>query len=208
VKISMDQLITSNNRPYKKMTPTTLTIHETDNRNRGADAKAHRNYLQNSFGLNKSWHWVVDDKEAILCIPENEMAWHAGPKANANSLSMEICVNIDADPAQVYLNAIKLASEILERWGLNERDLRTHQMWIGKNCPKQIIAEKRWPKFVDDVRKSLSSKIRIQGAIFPVQIIGGRSYMLVRPVLEHLGYKIDWKDGEPITATYIGKEGG
>ena len=61
------------------LSPRYITLHNTANTSRGANAASHATYLQNS-GKNSSvsYHYVVDDKEIYQLLPDNEVAWHAG----------------------------------------------------------------------------------------------------------------------------------
>lgn len=74
-----------------------VTIHETANYRRGANAQGHLAYMLGG-GKNStvSAHYYVDDTGAIRCIPETEVAWHAGDgqKAgggNMTTVAIEIC---------------------------------------------------------------------------------------------------------------------
>ena len=42
-----------------------ITLHMTGNRSVGADAQAHANLQSNGNTRDASWHWQVDDKQAI-----------------------------------------------------------------------------------------------------------------------------------------------
>src|SRR5690625_525168 len=86
-------------RPDIKMKPTSITIHETDNTNVGANALAHAKLQLNGNRRQASWHFQVDDgKEVYLSIPLNEVAYHAGHKdGNYSSIAIEICVNQDSN---------------------------------------------------------------------------------------------------------------
>ena len=37
-----------------------------------------------------SWHWAVDDKQAIRCLPDDVVAW-AAPGANNDGIQIELC---------------------------------------------------------------------------------------------------------------------
>src|SRR5690625_7655232 len=68
-----------------------ITIHETANTSRGANAQAHAN-LQ-SRGFSSSFHWQVDDKQAIQSYPHSVSCWHAGDGrggGNTESIAIEI----------------------------------------------------------------------------------------------------------------------
>src|SRR5690606_40072467 len=56
------------NRPGRKITPTYITVHETDNTDAGADAERHAKYLAENPATAKkpvSWHFTVDDKKIV-----------------------------------------------------------------------------------------------------------------------------------------------
>ena len=132
--------------------PTTLTIHQTDNFSPGANAAAHAN-LQSRLGAKvASWHWQVDDKEAVQSYAEDVKCWHAGdgstgPGNNA-SIAIEMCVNPDSNYAQTLDNGAQLAAQILTRHGLPVSAMVQHNYWTGKNCPSQVRSRGEWAQFV------------------------------------------------------------
>ncbi|WP_181574718.1 hypothetical protein [Lysinibacillus capsici] len=42
-----------------------ICIHETDNTNKGSEADNHARLQANGNSRQASWHWSVDDKEAV-----------------------------------------------------------------------------------------------------------------------------------------------
>ena len=89
-----------NIRPGYAMEPKYITIHETANTSKGANALNHAKYLDNQARGNTdrsaSWHFTVDDKEIYQHLPLNEVGWHAGDKTgNYESIGIEIAVNSD-----------------------------------------------------------------------------------------------------------------
>lgn len=64
-------------RPALTMTPTSITVHETDNEAQSADARMHTKYVDNTRNY-VSWHFTVDDGIIIQELPIIENAWHAG----------------------------------------------------------------------------------------------------------------------------------
>ena len=119
-----------NRRPGYYMNPTTLTIHSTANP--ASTAKNERNWLTNNNNKRTaSYHIVVDEKEAIECIPLNEVAWHAGDgkygHGNAKSISMEICESGNREIT--FLNAIILSAKILKENGWSVEQLNQHNDW-------------------------------------------------------------------------------
>lgn len=162
------------NRPGIKLQARYITIHDTANSNKGADAKAHAAYLKSDTAANApvSWHFTVDDKQAIQHIPLDEVAWHAGDgmgPGNTASIGIEICENPDGDRAKGEENAAWLVAYLLSMPEFEHIDLvdgiKPHQYWTNTNCPHILIT--RWDDFIADIRRHLRSK-----SITPIQ---GRS---------------------------------
>ncbi|MBQ8918308.1 MAG: N-acetylmuramoyl-L-alanine amidase [Oscillospiraceae bacterium] len=134
----------SNCRPGYTLIPQYITIHNTANRGRGADAAAHGKYLQNGGkDLYVSYHYAVDDRRAVAIIPENEVAWHAGDGAqgvgNRRSFAIEICENCDGDLEKATENAVELTRELMQRYKIPLENVVTHQHWSGKVCPNRLL---------------------------------------------------------------------
>lgn len=149
------------NRPGTPLKPRSVTIHNTDNANRGAGAKAHSRFVreQGYYLLNGqkhwvSWHYVVDDTNIIQQIAVNERAWHAGP-GNAESIGVEICMNSDMDAALAYRNAAALVATLVTDLDLTAQDIVTHQSWTGKICPRVLLAGDRWQQFLAEIDKAI-----------------------------------------------------
>ena len=78
-------------RPRIALKPRYITIHETDNLNKGANAAAHAKLQANGNSRTASWHYSVDDHEIWQSIPTNEVAYHAGTSAgNTQSIKPRI----------------------------------------------------------------------------------------------------------------------
>lgn len=151
------------NRPGLAMTPKYITIHNTDNTNAGAGAKAHANFIQTT-DTTTSWHFTVDDKYIMQHIPLDENAWHAGDghngTGNRESIGIEICMNSDCDIAKAEQNAADLCAYLIKTvpsLGGTVDCIRQHYDWTGKDCPSLIRAAGRWPSFVEAVRKELEA---------------------------------------------------
>lgn len=121
---------------------TTLTIHETANYNRGANADMHKRWLHSgASGSYVGFNFVVDDKKIIQLTPLNESTWAAGtPAGNRTSWHVESCVNNDADLNKVRRNTAALAGAILAAQGWAMSAMVPHRIWYGKNCPALMLA--------------------------------------------------------------------
>lgn len=68
----------SNKNSYEGQTPRYIVIHNTDNYNAGADARAHAKAQHDGNLDGMSVHMYVDDKEAYQALPFSRGAWHVG----------------------------------------------------------------------------------------------------------------------------------
>ena len=105
-------------RPGYPMVPKYITIHETANTAKGANALNHAKFLDNqargTADRAASWHFTVDDKEIYQHLPVNEVGWHAGNKTgNYESIGIEIAVNQDGNYEKAVENARKLATYLM-----------------------------------------------------------------------------------------------
>ena len=136
----------ADNRPGGSNPDTYITIHETGNFARGADAAAHAAYLRGSSARDApvSWHYTVDDHSIYQHLPDNERAYHAGDggsgPGNATSIGIEICVDAGGDFEQARANAAALVRLLMERHDIPLERVVQHNRWNGKDCPKTIRA--------------------------------------------------------------------
>lgn len=143
-------------RPGIKMTPTSITDHETDNTNVRANARAHALLQRNGNRRQASWHFQVDDeREVYQSIPVNEVAYHAGTRAgNYHSIAVERCVNKDGDYLKTIANTIVLYKFLLKTYP-TIKEIKQHNHWSGKNCPRLMRQGHKgmnWSEFIRKVR--------------------------------------------------------
>lgn len=132
-----------------KSKKTTITVHETANTSRGANANAHARLQAGGNSRQASWHWQVDDKEAVQSYEHGDRCWHASSRA-LDSIAIEICVNRDGDLAKAYANAIELIKWIMSEEGLKPNNVVQHYWWTKKNCPTNMRNGRpmNWDNFV------------------------------------------------------------
>jgi len=133
-----DHLVPAKHRLVSKGTNTRryLTIHETANTGAGADAAAHARLQANGNSRKASWHWTVDDHEAVRSYEHTAICWHAGnSRGSAVSIAVEICVNSDGNRAQAIRNAAALVAKIRRDENIPAANVVQHNHWSGKNCP-------------------------------------------------------------------------
>ena len=114
------------------MTPKYITIH---NFGTDASALAVTNYVDNTSEV-KSWHFTVG-KEAIyqeMSVFKN--GWHCGDGINGvgnrQSIGIEVEENLES-----MLNAVRLV--VYLRQHLGKLEIKFHQDWSGKYCPRWIL---------------------------------------------------------------------
>lgn len=142
------QLVASRAKTWAgKSARTSITVHETANTSRGADAAAHANLQSRGNVRDASWHFQVDDREIVQSFPVDVKCWHAG-RAAEHSIAIEICVNSDGDYDKALANAAWLVRRLREQEGLSRKDVKQHNDWTGKNCPTRLRASGRWSEFL------------------------------------------------------------
>jgi hypothetical protein len=137
------------NRPGIPMTPLAICIHETANASVGANAEMHRRFVQSGGGAaGVSFHWVVDDTEAIHLLTDTEVGWHAGDGANGpgnrSAIAIETCINADGDWARTRRNLTILVATLMHRHGIPLAAIRQHNFYSGKDCPRVMRRDGLW----------------------------------------------------------------
>ena len=152
--------------PYA-MVPEFLTIHNTAN---NASALAEISFMIGNWD-EVSYHWAVDDVQAIQSIEHNRNGWHSGDggkgTGNRKSIGIEICHSLTpGNPkyAKSEDNGAKLAAIILHRHGWGIDRIRKHQDWSGKYCPHRILDNGNWEGFKAKVQTYL---LQLQGKQTP-----------------------------------------
>lgn len=152
------------NRPGQALVPQFITVHNTDNTDPGAHARAHAKFLKNvGFytynGVKKwvSWHFTVDDENAIRHLPLGERGIHAQNGGNAKSFGIEICMNPETDRAVADLRAARLVALLMYDHDLDLDSVVPHRKWYNKNCPRLLMDSQanpgqKWNKFKDLVK--------------------------------------------------------
>lgn len=139
------QLLTiGTRRPGKKLRkgkPEFLVAHDTGNPN--STAQNNVDYYENTHNIQQgiaSAHIFVDDKEAIICIPVTEVAYHVLPSttidnawygvdANDGAAGVEICYFTNKTRSQKSLdNGARVLAYLAEYWGIDYKtEMPGHQ---------------------------------------------------------------------------------
>ena len=131
-----------------------ITIHETANPAKGANAVMHGRWLLNlaNDGADEpSWHFTVDDHQIVQHMPINRAGYHAGDGGNGTgnmqSIGIELCVNSDGDIQKTRDNAAWLVRKLRSETGIPADRVVQHNHWSGKDCPR-LLRQSGWAAFV------------------------------------------------------------
>lgn len=194
----IEQIISSTNanRPGGNYTKSYITIHETGNKDAGAGAKNHANWLSNGANGEIGYHYTVDDHEIYHHIPDNEKAWHAGDgglgTGNLHSIGIELCVNADGDFEQTKKNAAWLVAKLMKDNSIPIGNVVQHNHWSGKNCPQTIRETGTWDAFLAMCQAEYDG-----GRPSPAPAPSGDTYTVqAGDCLSVIGAKLglDWRD--------------
>lgn len=138
------------NRPGNMMTPTYITVHNTGNSSKGANAEMHARYVKNPTTA-VSWHYTVDDGDIIYQhLPLNENGWHAGDggsgTGNRKSIGIEICEHEGVNQNKANENAVWLIKKLMKEHDIPIANVVPHNKWSGKNCPRKLLPI--WSSFI------------------------------------------------------------
>ena len=153
--------------PYS-MQPTRIVVHNTAN---DASADQEIRYMNKSAaegGRQVSYHYAVDDIEAVQGLPENRNGWHAGDggngKGNREGIAIEICYSKSGGERFIKAeqNAVDLIVDILNRYGWGIDKVTKHQDYSGKYCPHRTL-DMGWDRFINMV------KVKLNGTAKPIE---------------------------------------
>lgn len=172
VKI-VQKLVSSNKYSIKcpyEMIPEYITVHNTAN---DASAENEITYMNNNDS-EISYHFAVDDIQAVQGLPLDRNGWHAGDgngTGNRKSIGIEICYSKSGGDKYIRAeeNAVELIAQLLKErgWGIDR--IKKHQDWSGKYCPHRTL-DMGWDRFIklieNKLNNSLNSPIRNSDIIY------------------------------------------
>ncbi|MCM3746511.1 N-acetylmuramoyl-L-alanine amidase [Paenibacillus pasadenensis] len=201
---------TCKRRPGVPMQAETITIHNTGNAK--STAANERSWLTNPGNTRQaSYHIVIDEREAVECIPLTEHAWHAGDgsgarSGNRTSIGIEICES--GNYAKTLVNAAELVAKMLQERGWGVDRLRRHFDWSGKICPRLMYDGGKWTGW-EAFKAMVHSKIKPEvksviemvpkvvrksdGKLLAIgKIEDGKLVAPVADIVRGLGLPVDW----------------
>lgn len=146
--------------PYT-MTPIGITVHNTAN---DASALNEITYMTNN-NYEISYHYAVDDIQAVQGLPLNRNGWHSSDGANGTgnrkTIAIEICYSLSGgsrfDKAEE--NAAELIAQLLQQYGWGIDKVKRHYDYAPnkKYCPHRTM-DKGWDRFLNMVKSKLGKE--------------------------------------------------
>lgn len=126
--------------------------------NPGTNAAQNRSYFENlaeTHETSASSHFIIGyEGEIVQCIPLDEIAYAVAGR-NDDSISIECCYIDESGEftEETYQTLVHFTALLLEKYGLNSKDLMRHYDDNGKICPKYYVEnEDAWRQFVEEVK--------------------------------------------------------
>ena len=156
MKIDRSYISSQNTYPYNN--PQCIVVHNTDNFEPTANARAHARAQHDGNFRNMSAHYYVDDGDtAYQAAPHSRGCWHVGINygngnlfgsyGNRNSLGVEMCVQGGYNYEKAFQNTVELVRQLMKETGIPASRVYRHLDICSKNCPSQIIAKGDWTRF-------------------------------------------------------------
>lgn len=142
--------------PYS-MKPIGITVHNTAN---DASAMSEIKYMI-SNNAETSFHYAVDDNEAVQGLPLDKNGWHASDgngTGNRKTIGIEICYSKSGgsrfDKAEE--NAAELIASLCKEYGWTINNVKRHYDYARdkKYCPHRTM-DKGWQRFLNMVQEKM-----------------------------------------------------
>lgn len=150
--------------PYA-MTPEGIVVHNTAGT---ASAREEAAAMIESTAAT-SFHVVIDEAEAVECIPFARNAWHAGDGAagyaNRHLIGLEIARSMDTATTrfdQAEANAALYIAHVCRQYGWTSAQLHQHNWYSSTACPHRT--KTHWQTFLAQVDEYIAELERGGGA--------------------------------------------
>lgn len=164
--IPVDKQYINQNRSHQQLNPIGLVIHDTCAP--GGTAQNNHDYFNRVY-VASSAHYFVDWNKIIQTIPDNEVAWHAGPYANHRYLSIEMCNPGWHNQEQfnaVYQNTVELAAQLCKQYNWSANNIVSHA-YISNTYHETDHEDpifflqsygKSWDTLLNDIQKAIDGQ--------------------------------------------------
>lgn len=143
--------------PYA-MTPEGIVVHNTAGT---ASAREEAAAMIESTAAT-SFHVVIDEAEAVECIPFARNAWHAGDGAagyaNRHLIGLEIARSMDSATTRFELaeaNAALYIAHVCRQYGWTSAQLHQHNWYSSTACPHRT--KTHWQTFLAQVDECIAA---------------------------------------------------
>lgn len=178
-----------------------IVVHDTGNTDCGSNAISNFEYFESIHEPASSADFVVDDTNALQINGYGKSyAWHCGDGhgiygiTNANSIGIEMCVNIDGNYVKTLQNTVKLIKSLKEN--LPAAKLVRHYDASRKICPGSMYSGGSWAPWLvfqkmceeDDemTNEEIRTVIGMEDASWAKDVIAnGKKIGLLNPANEH-----------------------
>lgn len=180
-----------------------ITVHQTGNARKGANADMHGRLQKNINPRQASWHYQSDDTKVIQSFNDNIRCWanSDGNKkegGNMTSINVELCINSDGDYEKSIEIGAKFVAMKLKEYKLGVSKVKRHFDWYNKNCPAQLMQGYKgitWSDFINKVRKYLNEEGYINVGLLRVDGFLGK--LTIQALQRHFGTIVDGKLSSP-----------
>lgn len=202
VTVKFQLLPVATRRPGKNMTtsvPKFIVAHDTGNLN--STAQNNVDYYRNTYNIDwdyvASAHIFVDDKEAIICIPTTEIAYHViynaptdnlwyNLDANDAAIGVEGCYFSDKERTKKSLdNFARVLAYLCDYWKIDYKTrMPGHQdIQSDKQDPGNLLQQAGYSRATSNLDKIVAKYIK-----------GSKSVKSgsVTPKVKHTDYKTAW----------------
>lgn len=228
------QLIDINYSQGVTINPKYIVIHDTDNRQAGANAMANRNYFANHPNAKASAHYIIDEGNIIQALEDTWKGWHVGDGNNPNinnstTIAIELCVNKGNDFDKTLENGVELTKYLMNKYNIPAENVVMHRDASGKTCSRMMIEDipSLWTYFKERISGGDGSleddglRPKMQGKVTNASVLNVREspstsgrivHKLNRNqvvgIYEELNgwYKIDYIDGVKKKYGYVSKD--
>ena len=143
--------------PYA-MTPAGIVVHNTA----GTASAREEAAAMIASAAATSFHVVIDEAEAVECIPFARNAWHAGDGAagyaNRHLIGLEIARSMDTTSDrfdQAEANAALYIAHVCRQYGWTSAQLHQHNWYSSTACPHRT--KTHWQTFLQQVDEYIAA---------------------------------------------------
>lgn len=155
--IEVERMLIKQHYVKRGTDPKYIVIHDTDNRDSGADVYCTQKYF-NTTTREASAHYAVQDNAIVQMVEDTDTAWHCGDKPNpkiknSNSIGIEINVHPESDFNVAMDNAIELTKYLMKKYNIPVENVVRHYDVTQKTCPRMMIEDDPtlWTKFKAEI---------------------------------------------------------